>query len=222
METERDWRRWFDDYERFILHYAGLAAAEEVELFCVGVELAGTSLQREADWRRLVARVRQRYPGPLVYAANWWEEYDRIRFWDALDYIGVNAFFPLSQAPDPSLEELRRSARSVATEIALLHQLTGKPVIFTEIGYKSVRGTSARPWEWHRRLEPTIDMEVQSRCYQAVLETFWNEPWFYGMYWWKWYSDLERGGSRHSGFTPRRKPAEKLLADWYRRSPPHF
>ena len=101
MATEEEWQRWFGDYERFILHYAGLAAAAKVELFCVGVELAGSSLTREADWRRVVERVRERYQGPLVYAANWWEEYDRIPFWDALDYIGVNAFSPSARLPIP-------------------------------------------------------------------------------------------------------------------------
>ena len=163
METEEDWQRWFGDYERFINHYARLAAASEVELFCVGVELAGASLNREADWRRVIDQVRERYHGPLVYAANWWEEYDLIPFWDALDYIGVNAFFPLSQTPDPTLHQLRLSARTIATDISLLHQLTGKPVIFTEIGYKSIRGTSVRPWEWPRRFEPAGNISPDSR-----------------------------------------------------------
>ena len=78
METEEDWQRWFDDDERFVFHYARMAAAAEVELFCVGVELTGASLTREADWRRVIERVRERCRDPHVYAANWWEEYDRI------------------------------------------------------------------------------------------------------------------------------------------------
>ena len=210
MDTEEEWAQWFDDYERFILHYAGVAATAEMDLFCVGVELTRASLEREEDWRRVIALVRQRYGGQLTYAANWWEEYDQIAFWDALDYIGVNAFFPLSQTSAPSLQDLRRNARAVAAEISLVHQRTRKPVLFTEVGFRSVRGSSVRPWEWPRRFEPAIDLEEQSRCYQAVLETFWNEPWFYGMYWWKWFSDLEQGGVRHGGFTPRHKPAEQI------------
>lgn len=220
MNSEEDWEAWFRSYGKFILHYAALAETEGVEIFCIGVELARTAVEREQDWRALVAEIRKRYRGPLVYAANWWEEYDRIGFWDALDYIGVNAFFPLSDAPDPSAETLFANADSVAGELALLHQRTGKPVLFTEVGFKSTRGTSMRPWQWPRRFEPEIDLEAQARCYEAVLRVFWNKPWFYGMYWWKWFSDLDRGGVSHPGFTPRGKPAEAVLSEWYRKPGP--
>ena len=220
MNSEEDWEAWFRSYGNFILHYAALAEAEGVEIFCIGVELARTAIEREQDWRDLVAAIRKRYRGPLVYAANWWEEYDRIGFWDALDYIGVNAFFPLSDVPDPSAETLFAKADSVAGELALLHQRTGKPVLFTEVGFKSTRGTSMRPWQWPRRFEPEIDLEAQARCYEAVLRVFWNKPWFSGMYWWKWFSDLDRGGAVHPGFTPRGKPAEAVLSEWYRKPGP--
>ena len=215
MSTEDDWDRWFANYERFILHYAELASSERVDLFCIGVELARTAIERENDWRALIEKVRRRYSGPLVYAANWWEEYDLIPFWDALDYIGINAFFPLSDTPGPGLTALRRSAEKIAGEIAILQTTTGKPVIFTEIGFKSTPGTSVTPWEWPRRFEPTVDPEAQAHCYQAVLETFSGKPWFYGMYWWKWFSDLDRGGAADPGFTPQRKLAEEILSTWY-------
>ena len=182
MTVEERWKAWFSDYERFILHYARLAAAEQVELLCIGTELTATAIQREADWRRLITRIRQHYPGPLVYAANWWAEYEHIAFWDALDYIGINAFFPLSSTSEPSLVELRGQTGTIAKNIALLHKKTGKPVIFTEVGFKSVRGTSIRPWSWTRRHD-TIDLAAQVRYYQAIFETFWPRSWFYGMYW---------------------------------------
>ena len=220
MSSEDAWSQWFESYGAFILHYASLAETLEVDLLCVGVELARTAIEREDQWRQLIAEIRRRYSGPLVYAANWWGEYDLVRFWDALDYIGINAFFPLSDGPNPTMAALRRSAEAVAGEVELLHQRMGKPVIFTEVGFRSVRGASIKPWEWPRRFEPAVDLEEQSRCYRAVLETFWDKPWFYGMYWWKWFSDLDRGGTNHPGFTPRRKLAEKTLSEWYRKPPP--
>ena len=159
------------------------------------------------------------YDGPLVYAANWWAEYDRIGFWDALDYVGINAFFPLSRGPAPSSAELGRNAVAIADSIELLYQRTGKPVIFTEVGFKSVRGTSVEPWEWSGSLD-AVDVQEQVRCYEAIFESFWGRPWFYGMYWWKWFSDLRRGGPSHPGFTPHNKPAEQVLARWYGKSVP--
>ena len=59
MDTEEDWQSWFTDYGKFILHYASLAEREKVALFCVGVELSRTAIEREADWRDLIVRIRQ-------------------------------------------------------------------------------------------------------------------------------------------------------------------
>jgi hypothetical protein len=219
MRSELRWEDWFADYERFILHYARIAAAEGVDMVCVGTELTLAATTRTFQWQNLIGKVRQAYDGPLVYAANWWAEYDRIEFWKDLDYVGINAFFPLSDSAAPSLAELKAGATAVADRIEALSLRTGKPVIFTEIGFKSVRGTSINPWRWTRR-EDAVDMAAQERCYQAVFEVFWNRSWFYGMYWWKWYSDLDQGGPDHSGFTPRRKPAEEILAQWYRKPIP--
>lgn len=216
MASEPGWRQWFEAYQRFVLHYARLAERERVDLFCVGVELARATREREAEWRALVWHVRQAYDGPLVYAANW-DEYDQVRFWDALDYIGINAFFPLADQASTSLDALRSSAARTAGQIELLHQRTGRPVLFTEVGYKSARDAAVRPWAWQRSHGEAADPELQSRCYQAVLETFWARPWFSGMYWWNWLTDLDLGGPGHTGFTPRGKPAELVLTDWYRR-----
>lgn len=115
------------------------------------------------------------------------------------------------------MAELRSRAETVAAEIAVVQRAANRPAIFTEVGFKSITGTSVRPWEWPRRIEPAVNVEEQSRCYRAVLETFGDRPWFYGLYWWKWYRDLDPGGIRDGDFTPRRKPAEQVLSEWYRK-----
>jgi homoserine trans-succinylase len=33
----------------------------------------------------------------LTYAANW-DDFDKVPFWNELDYIGIDAYFPLSDA----------------------------------------------------------------------------------------------------------------------------
>ena len=71
------------------------AQAQGVELMCVGTELT-SSVRYEARWREVIARVRSVYEGPLTYAANWHDEYLDIKFWDALDYAGLDPYFPLS------------------------------------------------------------------------------------------------------------------------------
>ena len=59
MDTEEKWALWFENYQRFILHYARLAEGAEIEAFCVGTELEGTTLSREREWRAIIDTVRQ-------------------------------------------------------------------------------------------------------------------------------------------------------------------
>ena len=106
MQSEQDWRRWFASYEAYLLPYARQAQESGAELFCVGREIDLTVRRREADWRRLIGRVRQEFHGPLTYSANF-DDWQEIGFWDALDFIGVSAYFPLVQGEDTSLARAR-------------------------------------------------------------------------------------------------------------------
>src|SRR6266404_3827044 len=55
---------WFAQYQPFLEHYAQLASAIHADVFCVGVELEKMSGNEQA-WRKLIARARELYPGPL-------------------------------------------------------------------------------------------------------------------------------------------------------------
>ncbi len=221
MNSEEDWKRWFADYRTFILHYARLAEAEGMGALAVGTELHRTTVEREQDWRRLIAEIRKVYGGSLTYAANWWQEYEEIRFWDALDFIGIQAYFPLTDKQNPSLESLRQGWEQHLQRIEAVSRRYGKPVVFTEIGYKSTPDSAIKPWEWPQKstvpLRPApVDHAVQARCYEAFFQAAWDKPWFLGSYFWKWYP--ERVGGRdpdNIDFTPQGKPAEKILSRWY-------
>lgn len=211
--NEAAWRPWFDSYKKFVLHYAKIAQANKVELFCVGTELTNAAWQ-EKLWRDVIANVRAAYDGPLTYAANWNEEYLGVKFWDALDYAALDPYFPLTETERPSLEELKKAWAAIATELEAWQTKIGKPVLFGEIGYKSIKGAVIRPWE---DATAEVDVELQRDAYQAVLETFWDKPWFYGLYWWYWGTHEKMGGPGHRGFTPQNKPAEALVTEWYRK-----
>ena len=219
MTTPADWNAWFASYTAFILHYARLAETEHLGLLCIGTELVqATEPDHEAAWRVLIRRVRQVYHGPLTYAANY-DEYQQIRFWDALDYIGVQAYFPLVATPNPSLAMLVASWQPHLRALARLQQQVGKPVIFTEVGYKTTADAAAEPWKWPDRtaaLQPADEI-IQARCYEALFRACWGLPWLKGMFIWKWYPGLEADGParRHADFTPQHKPAETVLAHWY-------
>jgi len=215
FETEAAWGRWETDYRRFLLHYARLAAEVDAHALVVGTELTRAATSRPLFWRELIAEIRAVYDGKLTYAANWYAAYRSIPFWDALDYVGVQAYFPVAETDDPSLEKMLKGWRSHRDSLHAVHEETGKPVLFTEMGYRSVPAAARTPWRWPERGETTTPaLDVQARCYRAFLATFAPEPWFAGAIVWKWHPRAE--SDRPIGFTPQNKPAEDVLRRWFR------
>lgn len=212
FSNENDWQAWFKSYNKFILHYAKMAEKLGVELYCVGTELEFTT-QRSDLWRSVIADVRQAYKGKLVYAANW-DEYPKVDFWQDLDYIGIDAYFPLSYDANPTLDDLKKGWQKWISEIESFQVRYNKPVIFTEIGYSSAPMTSSAPWQVIT--SGNADPEIQAKCYQAFFETAWSAPWLAGVYWWKWDTNTRAGGAQNRQFTPQNKPAERILEANYK------
>ncbi|MBD3379304.1 MAG: hypothetical protein GF408_02460 [Candidatus Omnitrophica bacterium] len=210
---EKDWREWFDSYSKFILHYARIAEATGVNIFCVGTELSFTTQKNDLWEKKVIFPVREIYKGKLIYAANW-DNYSMVEFWDELDYVGIDAYFPLTAEPDPSVSELSRGWKRWQHELAGWQSYIGKPVIFTEIGYPSAAHAGYEPWK--SGYTGNADPELQARCYKAFFNTVWGSPWLKGVYWWKWDTSVYAGGKNNRQFTPQNKPAEKILKENYR------
>jgi hypothetical protein len=216
--TEAQWAAWFASYRAFITHYAQLAQQAGADQFVVGTELLGTT-HRADDWRRVVADVRAVYKGPIVYASLHSGEETSITWWDAVDYIGVDAYYPLNDNPDenPTVEELEAAWAGPKATLSALSARYGKPVIFTEIGYRSTAGCTAFPWDSWR--SGRINWVEQAAAYEAAFRQFYNEPWMAGMYWWFWPADPWASGPCDTGYSPRQKPAEDILRAWYGGTP---
>ncbi|MBF9237668.1 hypothetical protein I2I05_09700 [Hymenobacter sp. BT683] len=220
MTSEKDWDTWFASYASYILHYAEVAEKGHFDGLCIGTELLhATEPAHDKAWRRLIRQIRRVYHGPLTYAANWSGEYQQVTFWDALDYVGIQAYFPLSTTNAPSLEALMLGWQPHLRELALWQKKIKKPIVFTEVGYKTTPDAAIRPWEWPERTATvaTPDETTQARCYEALFRACWGLPWLKGMFIWKWYPGLapDGPGRRHADFTPQHKPAEAVLARWY-------
>ena len=216
MRSPRDWDRFFEYYERWIFHYALLAEIHGVPLFSVGVELSKATMGHERRWEELVGQVRGIYSGAIVYAANWGEEFENLEFWSVFDYLGVDAYYPLSDDPEASDAELRRGANAMLDRIETLQRRHRKPVLFTEIGFASARGSWVRPWEGHLVEQPSGTDQLRS--YRAVIGAMQGREWISGVFWWEWPSDLRRAVPDRRGFMPAGKPAEALLSQWFRGS----
>ena len=216
---------WFNSYTAMMLRYAQLAEEQEIPLFCLGVEMVGvTGEEFTAEWRQLIAAVRDVYSGDLTYSANWSRgeegtlpEYRRIEFWRDLDYVGVSLYTPLQ---DPGAEELPTLGMAqlrllpIAGDIELLAREVNRPFLLTEVGARSARGALQGPWSL---LSPPdeqyVDEAAQYLYYQAVLESFANRPRCHGFFWWNWPVDVNNAPRTDYGVQNKR--AAGLLRSWY-------
>jgi len=209
--TPRDRAAWWQSYEAFLLHYAQLAAESQATWLSVGSEL-GSMEADDARWRALIARVRGVFPGRLIYSANW-DHFPHVGFWDALDAVGMNAYHPVTDQADPSTEALEAAWRVVRPGLLLWPALLGRPLLFTEVGYPSVRGTAQRPYDFGG--DGPADPGAQARAFRAFITT-WRDQAVAGACIWLW---TGQGGVADRGYMPRGKPAEALLRAWFQGQP---
>jgi hypothetical protein len=135
-----------------------------------------------------------------------------------LDYIGLDAYFPLSEARDPDVEELRAGWQRWKTAIQTLSDSIARPVLFTEYGYRSMDYTAEKPWLVDSENQ-RVNLEAQANALTALFQEFWSEPWFAGGFVWKWFIHHPMsGGPDNNRFTPQNKPAEGVIRQFYRQA----
>lgn len=106
--SNENWESWKKTYREFILLYAKIAEKNNVEMFCIGTEFTKLAIEKPDFWENLIAETRSIYSGKLTYAANWYQEFEDITFWNQLDYIGVQAYFPLVKNKNPSIKQISK------------------------------------------------------------------------------------------------------------------
>lgn len=209
-DTDAQWAAWFASYRRFLLHYAEMAQSTKVEMLCIGNELTLAS-QREDEWRSLIAAVRKVYRGQLTYGANLEEVFD-VRFWDAVDAIGVSAYFPLSEEARPSRPMIEKGWQPIAEKLGNLSRRWKRPVLVTELGYSSRDYATARPWEERGQ---RLNVRLQADAFDAFFHAIWPQAWLAGAYLWKWESYPDHADRQAMAFAIEHKPAEAVIRDAY-------
>jgi hypothetical protein len=211
FDSEEEWRRFFDGYRRFIVDQARFAETHSLPLFAVGVELEGTT--HRPEWQQILNEVREVYRGQVTYAANW-DRLESVPFWDQLDVIGVQAYFPLSAAANPDRQALERGWDRHLEELgALSRRHGGKPVVFAEIGYNPSKVAAREPWDYH--VDRTAASEqLRRRLMETALERLPREPYLLGIFWWKWMPGPHPGRSNFSMRDPEAR--EALMEAWGR------
>jgi len=240
MKSPEEWDTWFQNYGKMILHYAKVAEQGEMDALCIGTEILQATTKHPDQWRALIADIRKVYTGKLTYAANFYKEYERIEFWDALDFIGVQAYFPLAQSSFPTKTDLKKSWKSHIKKLKKVSKKFGKQIVFTEVGYRNTSDASIEPWLWPSQVsfdKIKISDETQALCYEAMFEVLWEEDWFSGLYIWKWFHGghkltneqyfarrrawiKKRLGEKNDiqaaiYFSPQGRLAEQVMARWF-------
>lgn len=214
MNSDADWKTLENSYEEFILSYATTAEELKASVFCIGTELEKFVMHRPAYWKRLIQKIRKVYTGKITYAANW-DEFKRVPFWKDLDFIGIDAYFPLSDKQTPTIEDFEMGWEPHKAQIQVVQKEHQKRVLFTEFGYRSVDFTGKEPWN-SNSVVGNINIEAQQNGTQAIHNQFWKEDWFAGGFLWKWFHDHENvGGENNNRFTPQNKGTEALIKQLY-------
>lgn len=217
MKNETNWKLLESSYTKFILKYAELAEHLKTEMFCIGTELEKFIEHRPQYWNNLIVKIKTIYKGKLTYAANW-DEFKRTPFWNQLDYIGVDAYFPVSEQKTPTIEACLQGWKTHKQVLYNMSKTHKKPILFTEFGYRSVDYSGKEPWKSDRSMTQ-VNLEAQTNTTKALFETFWKEDWFAGGFVWKWFHNYENsGGENNSRFTPQNKPAEAVIKGQYERN----
>lgn len=213
------WDNWKQSYRKFILHYAQFSQATGVDILTIGVELKTISQDR-TFWLDLIHQIRQVYRGRLVYAANW-DEISQVAFWPELDYIGVQLYPPLAPRGDELPDELALNLHNYLTSLVALSHRVHRQILVTEVGLTSARGALQKPWLWPEHLTGVSqDPLEQAAGYATFLKGLGRFPEVAGLFIWKWFTDPQTAEEGAGGFSPRGKPAEKLLRDAYLSPPP--
>jgi len=200
---------WFDSYEALLLTYAKLAQSTNAKSLNIGTELNSMQNKYPERWIELIDNIRQTYKGELLYSFNWdtVHEISSIEFVKYLDFVGIDAYFPLNLPDNASTEMLEKEWIRQLNQFK--DMLPEKPIIVTEAGIIPIAGAYRTPYVWglpNRRFDP----EAQANYYEATYEVW--KPLSQGIYW--WVITLGQDPSEIS-FTPLGLPTEKVIKKQY-------
>lgn len=223
---------WFANYGAMLQRVAQVGQSHHAEMIILGTELVSmASNQIHSDngdrWNTLITNVRQIYSGALTYGANstnntndpFSNEKASIGFWPALDYAGLSVYYGLNTS-DNSVDALKGQwDHWNNNDLRQFAEQVGKPLLFLEVGYRSVDNAHTQPWNW--ALSGNYNPIEQSNSYEALIEYWDAYAYVAGVYWWNWESNPSAGGSGDAGYTPQNKPAEQVLTTlWTQPIPP--
>lgn len=198
---------WFTTYTQLLVGYAQLAQADRAEIIDVGTEF--DSLQSSPRWLDVIAAVRRVYSGQVTYSANWAIQYPAFGW--AVDFISIDAFFPLAAPVNASQQQLATAwSRWIARANGIAYAY-GKHVVFTELGTTAEVGSFQSPWQWSQNTG--LSLEAQRRYYAASCQALKGR--IGGIYWWEYLLQPLPSPSTDPSYDPEGKPADLEIGRCY-------
>jgi hypothetical protein len=212
MKNDADWVSFGEAYKKYILAYAEAAQQVNAAMFCIGTELNSFVLQMPKYWDTLINDVKKVYKGKITYAENW-DTYTKVPFWKQLDFIGVDAYFPITVENDFMVQTAIEGWEKHKQQLQFLAKESNKNILFTEYGYRSVDYNLKEPWASNK--DAKQNNANQTNALEALYSAIWDEPWMAGGFLWKWYDENDKHYTHETDYTPQGKPALEIVKKWY-------
>lgn len=176
---------------------------------------------------KLIEDLRPEFKGNILYRTNFWYTADwapetisnfndkkQIEFFKNVDVLSIAAYFEVSDPDEMDVTKLREKMKNVTVynrgqniikELEELHQATGKPIIFGELGITNHTTAMKQPYAYWLDSSLPTDENIQSVWYEAWIKEMRQYSWFYGY-------TIFSIGEKESVFYPNAKAQETLRA----------
>ncbi len=175
MKSEEEWLQLESSYRDFILSFAHLAAEFQVPVFCIN--RIGNICTAAFCILELITEIRMVYTESSLMLQIGMSISDWIfgKTWIILELT------PISYIKDktPSVATASASWQTWKDELQNISSTFGKPILFTEYGYRSVDYAGDEPWQSSREIQG-VNISAQNNLLQALYESLWYEEWFVG------------------------------------------
>ena len=209
MIRPKNRKQWWTTYQELVLEMADFSKRNEVESLIIGTEY--TALQSDVkNWRALIKAIREqaRYPGMVGYGVNF--NSLELAWLDELDFLGISAYWPLSEDRDPDLQTLNKSWERINKQLdTWMKRHPSLRVEFSEVGYVSQPYSSVLPFSWKAHKGKARNLTEQLQTFRALHQFLKQEPKIKGVH--IFASTTEDTDPDSRDYTPFGKPAEKVL-----------
>ena len=138
-----------------------------------------------------------------------WNNYQQVLFWDELDFIGIQAYFPLTDSESPTEDEIMEGWDKVYGQLIPYAERMNKKIIFTEIGYTTSMIAAKEPWTYQKS-DDSRSRQLQKSCLSIALQKVKEQNEISGMFLWKWFPQT-RPFAHREDFNLQRQEVKDLI-----------